>query len=52
MSQKTGIAPTYSTAFTVATQVNEGKITSSHFLIPAANKARWSAVVQLDTAIE
>jgi hypothetical protein len=50
ISQKTGSAPTYLTAFTVATNVREGTITSSPFPIPKAHKAKCNAAVQFETA--
>src|SRR5690606_10491636 len=45
-SQKTGVAPTYLIALTLATKVNDGQITSSPGLIPSTSNARCNAAVQ------
>jgi hypothetical protein len=49
-SAKTGVAPVYATALTVATKVIEGTTTSSPGPRPAAAQARCSAAVPLVTA--
>src|SRR5581483_2055018 len=49
MSTNTGFAPTYRTAFAVATYVSDGTMTSSPGPAPSASKARWSAAVPLET---
>src|SRR3989339_463611 len=50
MSQKTGLAPQYSIALAVAIKVNEGTMTSSPGLMPAATRPICRAVVQLVVA--
>src|SRR3954468_21622711 len=49
-SAKTGVAPVYATALTVATKLSEGTITSSPGPSPAARQIRCNAAVQLVTA--
>src|SRR5215211_6161847 len=49
-SANTGWAPTYATALVVAMKENDGTTTSSPGPTPATSSARWSAVVQDETA--
>ena len=50
MSQKTGVAPTWTIVFAAATKFREGTMTSSPAEQPTASSARCSAVVPFETA--
>jgi hypothetical protein len=50
MSANTGRAPQYSTTLALATNVNDGRMTSSPGPTPSATSSRWSPVVHEQTA--